>query len=158
MSPKQDIIFQIYGWKVKCAVQLGIVNISTIWLPGFTLANETVDVADGGLGTKFVPFCCQKEEISLSTSFRFFQCLVLQWTPMKKLLISFFNNDDSDNCRRRRRLLIRCHLSVHENESERSEEAPLSLLDYLHRLFGSPRATDGASEIEYSAFIRTRKR
>ena len=94
---------------MKCSVQLGIVNISTIWLPGFTLANETVDVADGGLGTKFVPFCCQKEEISLSTSFRFFQCLVLQWTPMKKLLISFFNNDDSDNCRRRRRrLLIRC--------------------------------------------------
>ena len=33
-----------------------------------------------GMGTKFVPFCCQKRgkslSLSLSTSFRFFQCLV----------------------------------------------------------------------------------
>ena len=43
----QDIIFQIYDcWKAKCVVQLSIVNISTICLPGFTPANATVDVAD----------------------------------------------------------------------------------------------------------------
>ena len=96
-----------------------------------------------GMGTKFVPFCCQKRG---NLSFYIFPLLsalsaslLLQWTPMKKLLISFFNNDDSDNCRR---LLIR-PMSVHENESELLR---LSLLDYLHRLLCWFSQGDGRTE------------
>ena len=36
--------------EAKCAVQLGIVNMSAIWSPGFTPTDATVDVAYRGNG------------------------------------------------------------------------------------------------------------
>ena len=157
--------------EAKCAVQLGIVNMSAIWSPGFTPTDATVDVAyrgNGalGLGDQICSILLSEKRKSPFFPFYIFPllsvplsavrtALLLQWTPMKKLLISFFNNDDSDNCRRRR-LLIRRSMRMKASALWKRLSLSLSLSppDYLHRLFGSPRAPrrDGASEMEYRAF------